>query len=132
MAERSRPLLVFDGDCGFCTSCARFVEARWLDRADLVAAQSLSPDELVALGLAPAQLAEAAYLVEPGRPPARGHLAVARALELTGGTLGLVGRALSVPPLCWLGPVAYRVVARSRHRLPGGTPACRVGASQSS
>ncbi|MGH9170291.1 MAG: hypothetical protein ACRD0Z_05400, partial [Acidimicrobiales bacterium] len=36
------------------------------------------------------------------------------------------GRALSVPPLRWLAAAVYPVVARVRHRLPGGTPACRV------
>jgi predicted DCC family thiol-disulfide oxidoreductase YuxK len=31
-----RPVLVYDGDCAFCTSCVRFIEKRLPTRADLV------------------------------------------------------------------------------------------------
>ena len=30
------------------------------------------------------------------------------------------------PPLRWLAPYLYRLIARNRHRLPGGTPACAI------
>ena len=40
-----RPVLVFDGDCGFCTTSAR-VGQRWLGLADVEPWQMIDLDEL--------------------------------------------------------------------------------------
>lgn len=40
--------------------------------------------------------------------------------------LRFVGWLGTLWPLSWFAEAAYRVVARFRYRLPGGTPACRV------
>jgi predicted DCC family thiol-disulfide oxidoreductase YuxK len=37
-----------------------------------------------------------------------------------------VGVVLQVPPISWLAALVYVVVAKNRHRLPGGTPACKL------
>jgi predicted DCC family thiol-disulfide oxidoreductase YuxK len=36
-----------------------------------------------------------------------------------------LGWILQAPPLSWLADAAYAILARLRHVLPGGTPACR-------
>lgn len=45
MTARSRPLLVFDGDCAFCTSSARLL-ARIAPAAEMVAWQQIDLAEL--------------------------------------------------------------------------------------
>lgn len=111
-------MLVYDGDCGFCTSTARWVggaRAAW---------QELGPDGLERLGLTVEDACGAAWWVdETGRY--RGHLALGRALAAAPGPRWLMGRALLVPPLRWVGAAVYPLVARWRSHLPGGTPACR-------
>ncbi len=44
----------------------------------------------------------------------------------THGPWAVAGRILLAPPVSWVAPLGYRLVARYRHRLPGGTPACKV------
>ena len=93
-----KPLLVFDGDCAFCTTWVQrlermlpvFPEAhpwQWLD--------------LDAIGLS---------LLRIQRPFG----------------LRFLGHLLVTPPFSWAAAVGYAVVARFRHRLPGGTHACAL------
>ena len=119
--------LIFDGDCGFCTTSANWIEARWPKGcgATIVAWQSLSADDLAGWDLRTDDVQRAAWWIdEHGRHDGAG--AVAHALMAAGGLWGLVGRSLMTPPLSWLAPSGYRIVARYRYRLPGGTPACKV------
>jgi predicted DCC family thiol-disulfide oxidoreductase YuxK len=117
---RARPVLVFDGDCGFCTSSARALE-RIGPGAEVVAWQLT---DLADLGLTEPQAAEAVQWVEADGTVRRGHEAIAAALLGAGGPWRLAGRALLLPGLSPLAARVYRIVAANRHRLPGGTPAC--------
>jgi predicted DCC family thiol-disulfide oxidoreductase YuxK len=57
----------------------------------------------------------------------RGHAAVAalfRAQRAAGWRF--LGHLLVTPPFSWAAALGYGVVARVRHRLPGGTPACAM------
>ncbi len=76
------------------------------------------------MGLSEADAAGQAWWVEGGHRDG-GHRAVARSLIAAGGTWGALGHLLLVPPIRWLGAGLYRLVARNRGRMPGGTPACR-------
>jgi predicted DCC family thiol-disulfide oxidoreductase YuxK len=51
---------------------------------------------------------------------------VARALLRAQQPWSLLGRLLLLPPISWIAPFSYRVVARYRYRLPGATPTCRI------
>ena len=117
-------MLVYDGDCGFCTRSARWIERRLPADVPVVAWQSL-PD-LSAHGLTPEGVASAAWWIEPDGSPLAGHLAVGASLRAAGGAWGLVGRAILRPPLRWLARPAYRIIASNRYRLPGATDACRI------
>ena len=55
-----------------------------------------------------------------------GAAAVAAVLVVAGGVWGLLGRVLGLPVVRTVAEAAYRLVARNRYRLPGGTPACRL------
>jgi len=120
--ERRSPVLVFDGDCSFCTSCARLLE-RIGPRAEIVAWQLADLDEL---GITAAQASEAVRWVDPDRTMRSGHEAIAAALGSAGRPWRVAGRAMLLPGISPLAAAGYRLVARNRHRLPGGTPACRV------
>lgn len=121
------PLLVFDGECGFCTTAARFVERRFRDEAHAAPWQLLGEEALSALGLSAHDAAQAAWWVTREGALERGHRAVGRALQAGGGGRALLGWFVLHPPPSLLAAVVYRVVVRYRHRLPGGTPACRLG-----
>jgi len=120
-------LLVYDGDCGFCSASAEWVAAKWTGSgtAEAMPWQVVGEGGLEHLGLTLGDVTRAAWWVEDGRSFG-GHLAVAHALAATGGGWGSVGKALLTPPVRWCAAVGYRIVARYRHRLPGATPACRT------
>ena len=122
------PLLVFDGDCGFCTSAAAWISARWPAEGPFaVPWQRLGDRGLSALGLTEQQVRDAAYWVDERGVPSAGALAVARAMAASDHkSVKLVGRSLSKPPLEWVAKPGYALVSKYRYRLPGGTPACRT------
>ncbi len=117
-------VLIFDGDCGFCTSAANYVVARSSVAIEAVAWQLT---DVTTFGLTEAETARRVYFVTGGEAFG-GHLAFAQVLWLQRG-IGwkALGWLMTVPPTCWLASVGYALVARFRHRLPGGTPACAVG-----
>jgi len=119
--DHRRPVLVFDGDCGFCTSSARAL-GRIGPEAEIVAWQFA---DLAELGLTERQAIEAVRWVEVDGTVRSGHEAIAAALCGAGGPWRVAGRALLLPGLSWIAAKAYRLIAANRHRLPGGTPACR-------
>jgi predicted DCC family thiol-disulfide oxidoreductase YuxK len=114
------PVLVFDGDCGFCTSCARLLERIGPD-AEVVAWQLADLDEL---GITAAQAAEAVRWIGADGTVRTGHEAIAATLSSAGRPWRIAGRAMELPGISPLAAAVYRVIARNRHRLPGGTPAC--------
>src|SRR5205809_879923 len=79
-------------------------------------------DQLVRLGLTLDDVRCAAWWVDRGGRTSRGHVAIARALRAAPGWPSVVGRVLLLPPFRWLAAGAYPLIARWRHRLPGGTP----------
>ena len=120
------PLLIYDGDCSFCTSSAAWVAARWAGGARAVAWQTLAADELAARALTADDVRSAAWWIDDTGRRSRGHLAVAHALAAGTGWPAAVGHVLLVPPFRWIAAGLYPLIARWRYRLPGGTPACRT------
>ena len=113
--------LLFDGDCGFCSSSARLA-MRMAPRVRVLPYQEC---DLSAYGLTAQECEESLRWVGAGGPEA-GAGAVARLLMAAGGGWRIVGRLLLLPGVRRLADLAYRTVADNRYRLPGGTPACRV------
>lgn len=115
--------LIFDGDCGFCTSTANAVVAR---STVPIVAHAWQLTDVTRFGLTEQQTAARVYLVV-GDEKFGGHLAFAYLLFIQKNwALKAVGWLLTVPPLCWVESLGYALVARFRHRLPGGTPACKM------
>ena len=120
---RTRPVLVYDGDCAFCTSSARLLE-KIGPAAEIVAWQQTDLD---ALGLSEEAAAAAVQWVGVDDTVRSGHEAVAAVLDSAGGIWALAGRALRSAAIAPIAAGAYRLIADNRHRLPGGTPACASG-----
>lgn len=113
--------LVYDADCGFCTSSAKWLNARG---ADVTPWQSIG--NLTSLGLTEQMVSDAAYWVAGDGEFAAGAEAIAHALEETGGWRRPLGRVVRSR---LVGPLARRVyawVAVNRYRFPGSTDSCRL------
>ncbi|HEY6779631.1 MAG TPA: DUF393 domain-containing protein [Thermoleophilaceae bacterium] len=123
MSRRERPVLVFDGDCAFCTRCVGVLERIGPD-AEIVAWQLT---DLGALGITEEQAADAVQWVQTDGTVRSGHQAIAGILGTAGPIWELSGRMMMLPGISWLAAKAYRLVADNRYRLPGGTSACAVG-----
>jgi predicted DCC family thiol-disulfide oxidoreductase YuxK len=119
------PTLIYDGDCGFCTSSANWVSRRWTGKSAPAAVpwQHLPDGRAAELHLTVDDFARSAWWIDGDRVEG-GSRAVAYALRATDGPWTVAGRLLLVPPVSWVAPSVYRLVARYRHRLPGGSPAC--------
>ncbi|MBB4942552.1 putative DCC family thiol-disulfide oxidoreductase YuxK [Streptosporangium album] len=122
---REEPVMIFDGDCGFCTTSVRFAERVFGVRARVTPWQFA---DLTALGTTRERAEREVLWVERGRVYG-GAQAVARLLIAAGPPWILAGLVLRIPPFRWVARGAYRLVAKNRHRLPGGTPACSLPAA---
>jgi predicted DCC family thiol-disulfide oxidoreductase YuxK len=116
-------LLVFDGDCAFCSTWVERLESALPRFPRTVPSQWADLD---ALGLTGDDVARYAWFVTPTHQYA-GHLAFSAILRMQPSfALRLAGNLLATPPFSWAATVGYRLIAENRHRLPGGTPACRM------
>ena len=82
-------MLIYDGDCRFCTSSAEWLRARLPADQPIVAYQAV---DLGRFGLTEADAAAAAYWVDAEGSLHRGAAAIAAALVVCGGAWGIVGR----------------------------------------
>jgi predicted DCC family thiol-disulfide oxidoreductase YuxK len=115
--------LIFDGDCGFCTSTANRMVANSKVELNAIPWQFANLGDF---GLTANAASRAVYLWDDGQLFA-GHLAFAHYWRRQPQRLKQLAAAAVVSPL--LSPafaLGYRLVARYRHRLPGGTPACQL------
>ena len=128
------PVLVFDGDCAFCTSSVQWFARRFPDAFALVPYQRA---DLGLLGLTERECHDRLQWIGDAQAPrtsAResGARAVGAMMrvggrsrhDLPGVLWAAAGRLPYVPPASWVAERVYRVVAANRDRLPGGTPAC--------
>jgi predicted DCC family thiol-disulfide oxidoreductase YuxK len=130
----TRPTFLYDGDCAFCSSFARFIERRIATPVRVVPYQFA---DLEPLGVTEAECTGAVQWADPtargtSRPStAAGPLAIARLLRSSTGPAGRLlwrplGLLLGLRPVLRMAWPAYHWVADHRHRLPGGSPACAL------
>ncbi len=118
MTQANRPIVLFDGKCGFCTWSVNFARASVHADVDFVPYQSV---DVSRFGLTVEQCAAAVQFVGPGGAVA-GERAVARVLESGGAAWKPVGRLIGSPPIRPIAAAVYRFVARHRGRLWGVEP----------
>jgi predicted DCC family thiol-disulfide oxidoreductase YuxK len=124
-AARTSPVLVYDGDCAFCTKCVDWADRHLPLRPHVVAWQHVDLD---ALGLTQEQCEHALQWVEPSGRTRSGAEAVGTWLWGCGGFWRVPAVLCLVPPMSWVAAGTYRLIAANRSRLPGGTPACSMPA----
>jgi predicted DCC family thiol-disulfide oxidoreductase YuxK len=116
-------LLVFDGDCAFCTTWVNRLRT-WLPRPpEAVPWQWIDLD---AVGLTQKDVDDFAWFLTR-RHSYAGAMALAAILR-SQPRIGLrfAGHLLATPPFSIFAALGYNVIARYRHILPGGTPACAL------
>ena len=118
-------VLIYDGDCGFCTSSARWFEDRVGPGVVVAPWQSLDLDDF---GLTEQDTQTASYWVDADRRVLRGADGIAGAMQACSPRwLRTAGWLVAMPPLVWAARGLYPLIARYRYRLPGSTDACRIG-----
>ena len=117
------PLLIFDGDCGFCTSSANFIVKHSSLKLSAQPWQYVNLDDY---GITEKEASAKVQLWLDGKIYA-GHEAVAQILQAQKNQLlRLIGKLALWPVLSQLARFLYFLTAKYRHKLPGGTPACRL------
>ncbi|MEO3764646.1 DCC1-like thiol-disulfide oxidoreductase family protein [Streptomyces sp. B8F3] len=129
-------LLLYDGDCGFCTGWADFGRRRFAPRVRIVPWQSVDP---AVYGVPEERLLREVVLVEEAGqapagapaapPPPGGALAIAGTLRSGNRAGRLLGRALAARPVRRPAAAVYRLVSRHRYRLRFPFLPARSGAS---
>ncbi len=120
------PVLIYDGDCGFCTRSVRLVE-RIPVRVRITPWQTT---DLAALGTTRARAEREVVWVGTDGRVSGGAAAVADLLRSARFPFSLAGRVLALPVVRTLAALVYRAVAANRSRLPGTTPACQLPPDQ--
>jgi predicted DCC family thiol-disulfide oxidoreductase YuxK len=123
MTRRERPVLLYDGDCGFCHACVRFAGRHLPGTAGFLAFQLA---DLECLGTTGRQVAYEVVWVGRDGGTRGGAQAIAALLLDAGGPWRALGAVMRIPPFRWAAHGLYRLIAGQRHRLPGGTAACAL------
>ena len=118
----SRQVLIFDGDCAFCSSSARLLRKMTKNKIAIEPYQKL---DLEALNLSAELTSKAVYFVSGGTRFVAAA-AIAQALIESKTPWALAGWFLKLPVIRNIAKPIYYLVAANRHRLPGGTPECRL------
>lgn len=121
------PILIYDGDCAFCSSSVRFIETRIRRHPTCLPWQWL---DLSMYGVSRKACESAVQFIDEGGRIHSAHDGIARVLVHGGRGWAVLGRLMSLPGVRHVSAVAYRWVARNRHRMPGGTPRCSLPADQ--
>jgi predicted DCC family thiol-disulfide oxidoreductase YuxK len=82
--------------------------------------------DLEPLGLTAEQCTQAVQWVAEDGEGVAAEFAVIAALRHAGGVWKVLGGLMNLPGIRQLAGVVYRLVAKYRHKLPGGTPACKL------
>jgi predicted DCC family thiol-disulfide oxidoreductase YuxK len=123
----SQHVLIYDGDCAFCTLWVNRLE-KWLPSfPSTKTSQSISLDDYA---LSADDVAHFAWYITPSHHYA-GHLAASALLRAQpSGWLRFLGWLIATPPLSYLAAGVYAAVAKFRGSLPGGTPTCDTSGSR--
>lgn len=115
-------MLLYDADCAFCTRSAR-IGMRFGLRAQIMPMQSV---DLVGLGIDIDRAQREIPSVGARGAVSYGALAIADALSTGNALCRTVSTLMRSWPIRQVANGVYRLVARNRHHLPGGTPACAI------
>ena len=116
-------VLIFDGDCGFCTTTANYIVKK---SKVAIKATPWQYQDFSGLPVTKEQCADQVYLLVDDKAYG-GHLAFGMILKVQSNPIyKTLGSVINSPALAWIMRPGYRLVAKYRHKLPGGTPACKL------
>jgi predicted DCC family thiol-disulfide oxidoreductase YuxK len=118
-------VLVYDGDCAFCTTSVKVVERHIRPRCEVTPWQFADLDSL---GITRERAEYELLWVTPTGVVYGGTQAISKLLMNAGKGWAVLGAAVTVPPVRWITHGVYRLIANHRDRMPGGTPACALPA----
>lgn len=123
MVALTRPLFLFDGDCGVCQNGTDTIRAKVRPAVDFRAYQEV---ELTDHGVSEQDVLDGPVLVRVDGTHVVGPLAMAEVLRSARSPFRQLGAVMMAPGVRWalsaIGPAMYR----NRGRLPGATDSCRV------
>lgn len=116
-------VLIFDGDCGFCTSTSNYIAKHSKVPIEIIPWQYV---DFTNLPITKEDCADQVYLLIDGKHYG-GHEGFAMTLRVQPNAfISFIGSVAMSPALRWFAKPTYRLVAKYRHKLPGGTPACKL------
>lgn len=115
--------LIWDGDCAFCARCVGFIERRVKTEAKIIAHQKA---DLLKLGLTTEQCNAALQWVFRDSTTRSGSRAVAALLRSSNFGWAILGVAIDLPVVRLISSAIYKLIAKNRQHLPGGTAACAL------
>jgi predicted DCC family thiol-disulfide oxidoreductase YuxK len=129
MSEKSsvisgvRPILIYDGDCAFCSSTIRLLQRFMRTHPPM---EPFQFTEVSNYGLTKQECATEIKFVDLEGDIHGGEAAFKKLFFEAGGVWRLFGGLLALPMVRQASGVVYRWVAKNRHSLPGGTPTCSM------
>lgn len=115
-------VLLYDGDCGFCSASIDWLTERRMLGVPARTWQSCDPDGLPV----PVERLTTEVVLVDGPVVLGGADALAAAVRSAGSWRRVLGVFGGLPGIRTVARPVYRLVARNRYRLPGGTGACRI------
>ncbi|SFE63503.1 Predicted thiol-disulfide oxidoreductase YuxK, DCC family [Actinopolyspora alba] len=117
------PYLIFDGDCGFCSRVIELL-GRWVTHPAVVASwQTLDLDRF---GVTRERANHEILWIDTDGTVSGGSVAFGRYFAAVGGRFRPLAFLLLHQPTRWVAARLYELVARNRHRMPGGTASCSL------
>ena len=122
-ANAEKSFLIWDGDCAFCARCVQFIQRRIRTSATIVAHQKA---DLKVLGLTTEQCNQALQWVNSDGRIRSGSRAVAEFLKTANYAWPVLGVLIDLPIIRIISSAIYKLIAKNRQHLPGGTAACAL------
>lgn len=118
----TKGVFLFDGDCAFCSSSARLLIRLIGQTSDVIPFQRA---DLKRLGVR-LEDAQSAVQYLSAEERYQGALAIAKCLIDSRKPAAFLGWFIKTPVILSFAELIYTWVAKNRHKLPGGTPACQL------
>lgn len=122
--DERRGVMLFDQDCGFCTRAATAATGKFFRTS--IEPVPLRSANLEELGLDIHSCEQVLHVVDYEGRIYQGSDAIATILRNSRWPWPLVGGIALLPGIRWVAQRGYRLVAKNRHKLPGGTTSCTL------
>lgn len=117
-------LIIYDGDCGFCTTSVR--KLRGILGKKAPSAATFQSQQLDLFGLSIAEVQREMKYVDTNGEIWGGASAFMRVFHDAKGIWRLISTFMSLPLVKQSSVVIYRKIAKNRQKMPGATAACAL------